>query len=251
MPEVDLNAGVNTVTAQRAANAKFLEGQNTLTSDFLTKFGNVITGQGTTQAAAERIGGELGLPQLRQNAFNLQQSLIDIPSLNTAASRGFDVNANQLGRIIATKQAELSPLAQRATAQSQFAEQELGTRLGYLQNDWNRQLLPLTTEKDFLTDRFAREASMYTQDNQNELSAILDKIKNGVTISENERQRAHDLSVAEKNYENQLKIANIQFAPKAQDPWQSISSGGTLYNTSTGKSIYGQKSGSGNNPGGI
>src|SRR3990167_9795393 len=125
MADYNLNEGVDTIARQRLANQQFLTGQNQLTSDFLTKFGNVITGQGTTAGAAERIGGELGLPALRQNAFNLQQSLIDIPSLHTSATRGFDVNANQLGRIIATKQAELSPLAQRATAQSQFAEQEL------------------------------------------------------------------------------------------------------------------------------
>src|SRR3990167_3146265 len=233
MAEVNLNEPVDAIARQRLANQEFLAGQNQATTQFLDKFGNVIAGQGTTQGAAQRIGEELGLPQLRQNAFNLQQQLIDIPEVYKAGTRGFDVNANQLARIVNQKTSEIATLAQRATAQAQFGEQELGTRLGYLQNDWNRQLLPLTTEKDFLADRFARETSMYTQDNQNELNAILDKIKNGITLSENERQRAHDLSVAEKNYENQLKIANIQFAPKAQDPWQSISSGGTLYNTST------------------
>src|SRR3990167_1955654 len=207
MPEYNLNAPVETVVQQRLKNQQFLQGQNQLTSDFLTKFGGAIAGQGTTQAAAERIGGELGLPQLRQNAFNLQQQLIDIPSVYKEGTRGFDVNANQLARIVNARTAELGPLAQRATAQAQFGEQELGTRLGYLQNDWNRQLLPLTTEKDFLTDRMARETSVYSQENQNELNAILDKIKNGITISEAEKNRAQELALAEKNYENQLKIA--------------------------------------------
>lgn len=231
MPEYNLNEGVNTVAGQKIANAKFLEGQNTLTSDFLTKFGNTITGQGTTADAAERIGGELGLPQLRQNAFNLNQSLIDLPGLHTSANRGFDVNANQLGRIINEKTSQIAPLAQRATAQAQFAEGELGTRLGYLQNDWNRQLLPLTTEKDFLTDRMARETSMYTQDNQNELNAIMDKIKNGITISEAEKARAHALSLAEKGYENALTLAR----EKNNQPY-AVTPGSSIYNPVTGKS---------------
>ena len=192
----------------------------------MTKFGNTITGQGTTQGAAERIGGELGLPQLRQNAFNMQQQLIDLPGLHTSASRGFDVNANQLGRIINEKTAQIAPFAQRATAQAQFAEGELGTRLGYLQNDWNRQLLPLTTEKDFLSDRFAREVSVYSQQDQNELNAILDKIKNGVQISESERDRANALSIAEKGYESALKVAQENNKPK---PF-ALSNGQGVYN---------------------
>ena len=231
MADYNLNEGVDTVAQQRLKNQQFLTGQNQVTSDFLTKFGNVITGQGTTQGAAERIGGELGLPALRQNAFNLQQQLIDIPEVYKAGTRGFDVNANQLARIINQRSGEIAPLAQRATAQAQFGEQELGTRLGYLQNDWNRQLLPLTTEKDFLADRFAREASMYTQDNQNELNAILDKIKNGITLSEGEKNRAQQLAIAEKGYENALQLAR----EKANQPY-AVASGSSIYNPVTGKS---------------
>ena len=178
---IDLNEPSNAIARQRLMNREFLANQNQLTSDFLGKFSNVIAGQGTTQQAAQRIGEDLGLPQLRQNAFGLQQSLIDIPELYKSGTRGFDVNANQLGRIIATKQAELAPYAERATAQSQFAEGELGTRLGYLQNDWNRQLLPLNSEQAFLADRFAREVSVFSAEDQRELDALLGKINAGVT----------------------------------------------------------------------
>ena len=158
---MDLNAPANAVARQRIANREFLAGQNQQTTDFLNKFTGTIAGQGTTADAAQRIGGELGLPQLRQNAFNMQQQLIDIPEVYGSATRGFDVNANQLSRIINQKTSELAPFAQRATAQQQFGEQELGTRLGYLQNDWNRQLLPLNSEQAFLADRFAREVSVF------------------------------------------------------------------------------------------
>src|SRR3990167_7398009 len=207
---IDLNEPSNAIARQRLMNREFLANQNQLTSDFLGKFSNVIAGQGTTQQAAQRIGEDLGLPQLRQNAFGLQQSLIDIPELYKSGTRGFDVNANQLGRIIATKQAELAPYAERATAQSQFAEGELGTRLGYLQNDWNRQLLPLNSEQAFLADRFAREVSVFSAEDQRELDALLGKINAGVTLSEGERDRANKLAVAEKAYQQALEVARIE-----------------------------------------
>src|SRR3990167_5534511 len=210
MAEVNLNEPVDAIARQRLANQEFLAGQNQATTQFLDKFGNVIAGQGTTQGAAQRIGEELGLPQLRQNAFNLQQQLIDIPEVYKAGTRGFDVNANQLARIINQKTSEIAPFAQRATAQAQFGEQELGTRLGYLQNDWNRQLLPLNSEQAFLADRFARETSMFSQDNQRELDALLAKMNAGVQISENEKDRILELSKLEKEYENELKIAKYK-----------------------------------------
>jgi len=231
MAEVNLNEPADVVAKQRLLNQQFLAGQNQQTSDFLTKFGNVITGQGTTQQAAQGIGEELGLPALRQNAFNLQQALIDIPEVYKAGTRGFDVNANQLARIVNQKLGELGPLAQRATALAQFGEQELGTRLGYLQNDWNRQLLPLNSEQAFLMDRYARETSMFSQDNQRELDALLAKMNAGVQISENEKDRILELSKLEKEYENELKIAKY----KASQSY-AVTSGSSIYDPVTGKS---------------
>src|SRR3990167_6206591 len=226
---MDLNAPANAVARQRIANREFLAGQNKQTTDFLNKFTGTIAGQGTTADAAQRIGGELGLPQLRQNAFNMQQQLIDIPEVYGSATRGFDVNANQLARIVNQKTSELAPFAQRATAQQQFGEQELGTRLGYLQNDWNRQLLPLNSEQAFLADRFAREQSVFSQEDQRELDALLGKITAGVTLSEGERNRANALAVAEKNYQSALEVA------RTNNQYQSVAQGAGLYNTATGK----------------
>ena|SRR3990167_10107805 len=206
---VDLNAPVDAIARQRINNREFLAGQNQVTSDFLSKFGSTIAGQGTTAGAAKQIGEDLGLPTLQKNAFDLRQAVIDIPEVYGSATRGFDVNANQLARIINQKTSELMPIAQKATAQAQFAQGELDTRLGYLQNDWNRQLLPLNSEQAFLVDRLARETSMFSQENQNELNALLEKVKNGITLSEGERTRANELAIKEKEYATRIEEAKI------------------------------------------
>jgi len=43
-----------------------------------------------------------------------------IPQTQTQATRGYDVNSNQLSRIIGAKQAELAPVAQQAVTQEHF-----------------------------------------------------------------------------------------------------------------------------------
>lgn len=234
----DLQEPVNAARAMRGNTAGLLAGQDLKTEGFLGKFTDTINKQGTTEALATRIGEELGLPTLQKNAFNLQQQMYDIPSTYSAATRGFDVNANQLSRIIGQKQTELGPTAQRATDQAQFAQGQLSTRLGYAQNDWARQLLPLNSEQAFLTDRMARETSLYTQDNQNELNAILAKMQGGITLSEGEKSRANALAIAEKGYENALKVATMNNQQKKESPFITVGEGSSIFNTSTGKSMY-------------
>lgn len=218
----DLNAPVDAANRQRAATGTLLANQDLKTEGFLGKFSNLINSQGTTEALAGRIGEELNLPTLSKNAFNLQQQMYELPSTYSAATRGFDVNNNQLQRIIGQKSSELGPVAQRATDQAQFAQGQLATRLGYAQNDWNRQLLPLNSEQDFLTDRMARETNLYSQDNQNELNALIQK----GNWTQAEKDRAQQLAIAEKGYANSLEVAKINNQPK---PF-ALNNGQGIYN---------------------
>jgi len=233
----DLNQLTNLTSTQGAGTQNFLAGQNETTADYLKRYSDLISSQGTTSAMAERIGQELGLPNLQKNAFQLQQQVYDLPGMQTKSMLGYDINESQRQRVINQKLSELSPLAERATAQQQFAEGQLGTRLGYAQSDWARQLMPMQTEKDLLSEHQAREVSLYTADNERELSALITKINAGITLSEGERNRAQQLSIAEKGYQNELD----KLKAGTSDRYKSMGAGG-LYDTLTGKII---KSGTG------
>ena len=208
---VNLNAGVEAAQRLRNLTPGFLGGQQAQSQDYLGRLGGYVSGQPTSSAMAERIGGELGLPTLRSNVQGLENTLFNLPSTYGSATRGFDVNANQLARIIGTKQAELAPAATLARSNLQSAESDLSTRLGYAQQDFSRGLIPFQSEEGLLKDRLARETTLFSQDNERELDAIIAKLSAGVTLTEGERNRANQLAIAEKNYQNQLELQSGRF----------------------------------------
>lgn len=236
----DLNAPVQQAQANTANLKNIFAGQQADTGGFLNRFSGAINAQPTSTALAERIGNELGLPQLQGNANMLRNTLTNLPSTYSAATRGFDVNANQLSRIIGTKSAELAPAVETAERSLSSAQNNLDRRLGYAQADQQKELLPYQSEQSLLSDRFAREASGYSQAMGNELDAIIAKMNAGVQISEAEKSRAHDLALAEKTFENQKKLyaEQAKYSPSAaNDPWQTIGDGAWLFNTQTGQTI--------------
>lgn len=206
MADLNLNEITDAATRQRAGTQGFLAGQQGATQDFLGRYTGAIGAQPTTSALAERIGNEVGLPQLQANSRSLNQTLFNLPQTYSKATTGYDVNANQLARIIGQKQSELAPSAALASQNALTAQGDVNTRLGYEQADQAKALVPYQTEQQLLTDRLARESTLYSQNNQHELDSIIAKMTAGVTLSEGEKNRAQQLATAEKSYQTQLAL---------------------------------------------
>jgi hypothetical protein len=193
---------------------------------FLNRYQGVIGGQEGLPAMAERLGGELNLPNLRESAFQLSNTLKSIPQVQTQATTGFDVNENQRKRIIAQKQSEIAPLAQEAISQQQFAEGQLGERLGYGLQEQLRQLKPLEMEAAMLSDRLGREVTGYSIDKQNELSLLLAKMQQNQELTMYEKQRAAQLADAESDFEKQKQLISFNLAE--QNKYKDSSTGNPL-----------------------
>lgn len=204
---VDLSPLTTVPQQLRANNATFNAGQQADTNAFLGKYTGAINAQPTMSVLADRFGQEAGLPTLRANAQSLQNTMFQLPETYKAATRGYDVNNNQLSRIVGQKQFELGPSAELAQQNLGNAENVVNTRLGYATAEQQKQLLPYQSEQTLLTDRLARESSMFSQANQQELDGIIAKINAGVTLSEGEANRANQLAIAEKGYANALAVA--------------------------------------------
>lgn len=127
---------------------------------FRTEFPEILTG----------ISEQLGLPALRETAFQGLESFGEIPEVQTQAARGRDISANQLARIISAEETERLPGAQKAVGQAQFAEGQFTEQAG-------QALVPFETEIGFLKDRFSREASGFNQDAEAELNILLQQIQ--------------------------------------------------------------------------
>lgn len=146
---------------QRQAFQQGLRGEETeFLGRFRTEFPQILTG----------LEEQLGLPGLRESAFGLTKTLRNIPRVQEQAARGFDVTANQLARIISAEQQRQAPLAQEAVFQAQFAEEEFGRQADIA-------LRPFETEISFMSDRFAREATGFSEDADRRLNLLLQQIQ--------------------------------------------------------------------------
>lgn len=215
-----------TVQNQRNASQGMLGNQDTMTNKFLGNYANAIGNQETTNAMWNRLANETGFNRYNQQALDINNQLAAIPQTYTAATRGFDVNANQLGRIMNMQTEKLSPIAQRATAQAQNAGNLMTNQMNLGQQQQQKELLPYQAQQSFLTDRIARETSMFTQDNQNELQALTNKMNAGITLTNAERERVNQLKIAEEGYKNNMAIAQAQIAGNTNIA--KINSGTTL-----------------------
>ena len=209
MADVNLNELTNLTTQQRAGTTGLLAGQDATTAAYLKRYTDFINSQEGATAMAGRIGTELGIPTLQANATMLRNTLTNLPSTYSKATTGYDVNANQLARIIGTKSSELYPMVQTAETSLAGAQDVLGQRMGYEQYDQARLEKPFATEQEFLADRLARETSLFSQDNERELNSLIAKINAGITLSEGEKNRANQLAVAEKNYQQAIEVAKM------------------------------------------
>lgn len=234
----DLNQLTNLTASQKAGTSGFLAGQNTETADYLKKYTDFINSQEGASAMASRIGGELGIPTLQANATMLQNTLTNLPSTYSKATTGYDVSQNQLSRIIGQKASELQPMVTTAENSLQNAQNTLNTRMGYEMTDEEKALRPYTMEKDLLSERQAREATLYTADNENELNALIQKLNMGITLSEGEKNRANQLALQEKQYQQALDVAKQNNANTTPNT-QVVESGGKKYliDSGTGKII--------------
>jgi len=219
--------GQQTLKNQQAETAALNAAQAAKQEDFLGRFRTAIGAQEKLPDMAGRIGGELGLPNLQAVAGNAVQNIAAMPKQQTDATRGYNVNSNQLARIIGQKQAELAPQAQQAVTQQQNAENQLSTRLGYEVAQQQKELTPFTTEQSMLSEQLAREYSGFTTDKQNELQLVMQQISNGAALTQQELQNANNLAIAKMQYDNTKNDVSSQL--------MTVSAGSSVYNPSTGQ----------------
>jgi len=229
------------VASQKAARSGFNEAQAGQEADYLGRYTGAIQGQEGMGALSKRLGEELGLPTLQANAQKLQETIRNLPTTYGKATRGFDVNANQLARIIGTQTAKLSPAAEAAQNAASAATAQRNEQIGFAQADQAKELLPYQTEGTLLQNRLAREATGFSEDNGRELDAIISKMNAGITLSEGEKNRANALAVAEMNFNNQLKLNEQQakLSGSGQPNTQVMETWGKKYliDSGTGKII--------------
>lgn len=142
----------------------------------------------------------------------------------------------------------------------QTAVQNLQTGTQLAQNEENTLLQPYQVEGSLLNDRLAREATGYSQDQQNQLDVLIQNMNAGISLTTAQMQQATELARLEQQkeqYESDLSYKKQQDSQAQADVSKDyIDVGnGTLYNVRTGQFIRSPyatgTTGKLNNPAGI
>jgi len=170
--------------SQRAAE-ELLRKQQEQQGQFLGRFKTEVP------AALGAIEQELGLPQLRETAFTQGELVRLAPERVTAGARGYDVNQNQLERMIAADVAKLAPGAQTAYQQAQFGEAELGRRA-------ERAIMPYEIEAGFLGENVKNQVQLFRDNVKSQVDQALQKLQTQGQLSVQELANAGRLAEMER-----------------------------------------------------
>jgi uncharacterized phage infection (PIP) family protein YhgE len=157
-------------------NARQREEENSLLTRFREQYPQTL----------QNIEQQLGLPSVRENVYNLGETIRDIPAAVKQATQGTGITAAQLAQKQLGRQNEYLPEYNEMARLAQYKEEEFNRQA-------DRALMPWSLEIDQTKDRLAREFSGFNIDNENQLNTLLQKM-----------QLEGQLSIAEMNNATQL-----------------------------------------------
>ena len=223
-------SGAKAVSTTRAKAAttytkkttSLLSKQKTEEQGLINQLKNFISGQEPIPELRARLAQELGIPgltaqlePLRQQALRTGQTLLNLPEYVGDIARGQGEARRRL--LEETKGAQLErQLRDLAIGQEYFAGQlagaqgELGQQLTAYGQQFERELVPITTQLDVFGERAAREVSGYTKAFQNELDATLADITRSEQLADDARQRAFELAKMERQYQMERSLISAR-----------------------------------------
>lgn len=200
--------------------------------NLVSGFQNAINSQETMPALQQRYENRYMIPQLREmqqtgtEAYqNVVNQIRDIPKNVAANTRNSLVTQGQASNMSQAQYQKLAPIAQslgqtveRVGQMLTSAEQNLNTGLQMEIAQQKKELMPWEWGYNLQTIMQAREMTGWSQAQQMELNRLLANQQAGLTWTNAQAQRAHDLQVIEKQYQNQLSLLDKQ-SELALDLW--------------------------------
>ena len=183
-------------------------------ADFLNRYKSAVKSQPSMSDIYTRLSEEAGLPALRETSYRLGQTLKDIPEQEKIFAKQVGISQPRLAKRIAGRQADISPSYMRAVEAQQFAERDVGERLGLAASELDRALKPYDVEAAMISDRLSRELTGYTAQLQSETSRLLAKLQQRGALDQIEAKRLVDLATLEQETENWKKKLKYEYELK-------------------------------------
>lgn len=207
-------------TAQDDKFKSFYDTQKGAVDDYLSR----LTAGNTANVA--KANTDFNVPGLQGAASALKQR-IDL--LNTNAANNASGYATQ---------GQTDAASSNLGVRSNIASNAASNAAIAANNEYNQLNNPLVTEGNMLSERLAREATGFTNDQQNQLQLLITKLNNNTALTQTEMNNANQLALQQQQYEQALKNP-----PKQGNQIQTIGGNTYLIDMNTGqKTLLGSSS---------
>lgn len=188
------------------------------------QFETLQGGQEALPVLYQRLLNENNVPQLQQQLGGLRGEVFKVKDLLdrldedvTTRTTGTFTNESQRRRQIAAEGEPLrNSLGRLATGQQTAAEQlqtalgNVSTMFGLNTAEQDQELEPIKMRLAAFGDRAARELTGFTNDRQNELTLLLDKLQADRQLSQRDWEQASLLSQESREFERQKQLYTYQ-----------------------------------------
>ncbi len=222
-------------TGQNQNLQNFSQGQANQIGAFQGAYNSAVQALPTYQALNQANNQQYNVQPLMQNATNLNNQVLRLPSENFGLTQGSDTSQGQLDQMNNVQLSRLEPLAQNATAQAQQAQTLSNQATGYgIQNE-AFQTSPYSNTVPLLQSQMASAASGFNQQSANELAALQAAVTSGTTLTVDQQDNLNKLQQAKEAYDQAVATANItansaNYVAGLNNQYQNIKAGDTLYN---------------------
>jgi hypothetical protein len=221
-----------TATSQQNNTGNLFNTQQNQTNDYIGQYSKAVANNPTVTSLYNKGNEMFNVPQLAQQATNLNNQMTGAVPSGYAGARGFDISNTDVQNGIAQRTAYLQPQANAANANYNSAAGLASQYVtaGQAQNQQN--LLPIQAEQQNLLQQQAAQATGWNNAAQSEFQALVSKMNAGVTLSQAELDRANILASQETSYLNQITAsqATVNVA-KIGAQFQKVDKGQNLVNT--------------------
>jgi hypothetical protein len=253
IPGTDQSAGgyqmpdLNAYSQNQNANSQnFNQAMNGQVGAFTGAYNAAAQALPTYQQLNERNNQQYNVEPLMQNATNLNNELLRIPSENYGMTQGSDTNQGQLDQMTGVQQFRLQPLAQNATAQAQQAQTLSNQATGYGVQNEAQLLSPYANTVPLQQGLLSGSYANFTQQQSDQLNALTQLAQSGATLSADQLNQLSALQQAKLQADATIQAANIQAANAQKvaqiqgnyvgNKYQVLNPAQTLVNTYTGAS---------------
>lgn len=189
------------LTSQRAEGTALRARQSAEEEALFQTFQTKATAQPKLTDVYSSLLAEKGVPVLQKTSDDILNMIDSLNKDVTARTAGTFTNEAQRKRLYAS---ELTPLTESLTPISRSlatAREDIGTKLSLTAGEQTKELEPYRMRIAATSDRFARETTGYTQDRQDTLTFLLQKIQRDQALSDNELLSARELAKSEREWE--------------------------------------------------